>query len=83
MIRLLYFAWVRERIGLEQEDLPLAEPTRLGALLATLATRTPGHAAALAEPEKLRFAVNQDFADAETFLHPGDELALFPPVTGG
>lgn len=83
MIRLLYFAWVRERIGAEEEELPLAEPTRLGDLMTRLAARSSGHAAAFADPDRLRAAVNQSFADASMFVHPGDEVAIFPPVTGG
>lgn len=83
MIRLLYFAWVRERIGADGEELPLAAPTDVAALLALLAQRSPGHAAALADRAAIRVAVNQAFVDDAAPITPGDEVAIFPPVTGG
>ena len=84
MIELLYFAWVRERIGADGEALALpAGVTSVGALLDWLAARSPGHAAALADRDRLRFAVNQEFAGVEAAVADGDEVAIFPPVTGG
>lgn len=83
MIRLLYFAWVRERIGLGAEEVEIGGPMTVQALLAWLAARSPGHAAALAEPGRLRAAVNAEFAGFDAMVAPGDEVALFPPVTGG
>jgi molybdopterin converting factor subunit 1 len=82
-VRLLYFAWVRERIGLGEEELALDGPEPLGALLDRLAGRSQGHGAALAERGRLRAAVNQDFAGWDALVQPGDEVAIFPPVTGG
>lgn len=82
-VRLLYFAWVRERIGVAEEALDLAEPIPLSALVATLARRSPGHAEAFAQPTLLRAAVNQALAGWDAMVEPGDEVALFPPVTGG
>jgi molybdopterin converting factor small subunit len=52
-------------------------------LIAWLAARSPGHAAAFADPRQLRAAVNQDFATPDAPVAPGDEVAFFPPVTGG
>lgn len=83
MVRLLYFAWVREAIGVEAEEVPLAGPATLGALVGLLRARSEGHARALAELGRLRAAVNQDFAGWDALVRPGDEVALFPPVTGG
>ncbi|WP_448585723.1 molybdopterin converting factor subunit 1 [Thermaurantiacus sp.] len=82
-IRLLYFAWVRERIGRDAETLPCEGPMPLAALLDRLATRSPGHAAALGDRGRLRAAVNQTFAGWDETVGPGDEVAIFPPVTGG
>ncbi len=82
-VRLLYFAWVRERIGMASETISLESALPLSALVAQLAQRSAGHAAALADPSRLRAAVNDAFADWETRVGPGDEVALFPPVTGG
>ncbi len=84
MITVLYFAWVRDRVGTDAETLALpAGVTTLGALLTHLASLSPRHANALARPELLRAAVNQLFARPETPIAPGDEIAIFPPLTGG
>jgi molybdopterin converting factor subunit 1 len=82
-VTLMYFAWVRERIGVGTETVELDGPETLGALLERLAGRSTGHAAALAERERLRGAINQDFKGWDAVVRPGDEVALFPPVTGG
>lgn len=82
-VTVLYFAWVRERVGFAQEMLPLDGPTTLGALVEALATRSDGHGAALADRARLRAAVNQEFVGWDAAVGPGDEVAIFPPVTGG
>ena len=82
-MHVLYFAWVREKIGTAEEDLGPLPATTVGALIEILRARSPRHAEALAERAKLRVAVNQDFAGDETPVNPGDEVAIFPPVTGG
>lgn len=83
-LRVLYFAWLRQKIGLADEDLALpADVATVGALVDFLAARGPGHAEAFAHRAAIRCAVNQDFATPTTPLKPGDEVAFFPPVTGG
>ncbi len=82
-VRVLYFAWLRERVGAGEEVVPLASgETTVGELIASLKARSPGHAAAFAVPS-VRCAVNQDFAGPATPVRAGDEVAFFPPVTGG
>jgi molybdopterin synthase sulfur carrier subunit len=82
-LRLLYFAWLRERVGRSEETFGLpAEVTTVAALRALLAARGGGFAA-LAEGGSVRCAVNQDLAGPATPVGPGDEVAFFPPVTGG
>lgn len=84
MAELLYFAWVRERIGKDGETLALSPAiATVGELLDWLATRSPGHAAALADRTAIRVAVNQDFVDDYAPVTNADEIAIFPPVTGG
>ncbi|MDB5662244.1 MAG: molybdopterin converting factor subunit 1 [Sphingomonas bacterium] len=83
-IDLLYFAWVREAIGLDGEQVdPPAEVATLGDLLDWLATRGAGHAAALAQRDRLRAAIDQKFVPMETSIAGAREIAIFPPVTGG
>ncbi len=83
-VRVLYFAWLRERVGVGEESLALpAGVGSLGALRDFLAERDAAHASAFAEPGCVRAAVNQAFAGPETTLQDGDEIAFFPPVTGG
>ncbi len=81
---LLYFAWVREAIGAGQEQVdPPGAVTTVADLIAWLATRSPGHATAFADPAKLRAAIDQRFVPLDTPLNGAKEVALFPPVTGG
>jgi molybdopterin converting factor subunit 1 len=81
---LLYFAWLRERIGIGEETVRLPDDVRdVGGLLAWQRGRSAAHAAAFADGRVVRCAVNQDFAGPEVVLREGDEVAFFPPVTGG
>jgi len=83
-MKLLYFAWLRERIGTGAEDVtPPPEVRTVGALLDWLKRRGPGHAFALADLRIVRVAVNQEYAQLDHPVGPRDEIALFPPVTGG
>ena len=83
-MKVLYFAWVRQKVGTAEEDVaPPPEVRDVAGLIAWLAGRSPGHAAAFADPRQLRAAVNQDFATPDAPVAPGDEVAFFPPVTGG
>ena len=83
-MKLLYFAWLRVKIGKaeEQLDLPPGVAT-VAALLDWLKSRGPGFAEALADPRIVRVAVNQEYVGWDHPVRPGDEVALFPPVTGG
>jgi molybdopterin synthase sulfur carrier subunit len=81
MITVLYFAWLRERTGLSEEVFSLpAGSTTVADLIGLLAER---HTAAFQNRRAIRCAVNQEFADPSTVLRAGDEVAFFPPVTGG
>ncbi len=83
-MKLLYFAWLKQKTGIGEEDITLPEDvTTLGALVDWLKTRGPGYGEALADLSVVRFAVNQDFAQLDHPLTDADEVALFPPVTGG
>ena len=82
-VKLLYFASLREALGRESEELGLPQGVAtVGALRAHLAAR--GEAwAALAEGRNVRAAVNQHMVGADGAVQAGDEVAFFPPVTGG
>lgn len=83
-MELLYFAWVREAVGVGQESVdPPAEVASVADLIGWLSQRGPGHAAAFADPAKLRAAIDQRFVPLDTPLNGASEVAIFPPVTGG
>jgi len=82
VIEVLFFARLRETLDLARLALELTEPTTVGALKAQLAARGPGWQALFAGCQVLA-AVNQELADDATPIRPGDEVAFFPPATGG
>lgn len=83
-MRILYFAWVRQKIGTGREDVsPPPEVTDVTALMRWLAGRSSGHAAAFGQAGQIRAAVNQEFCPPDHPVRSGDEIAFFPPVTGG
>jgi molybdopterin synthase sulfur carrier subunit len=83
-MRILYFAWVREQAGTAAEEvLPPAEVIDVAGLVAWLRARGGGPAMALADLARVRVAVNQEHARLDHPLAPGDEVAFFPPMTGG
>ena len=84
MLTILYFAWVRERIGAGAETVePPAALVDVGSLIAWLAGRSEGHRAALDEPKRLRAAIDGTFVSLDAPIAGAVEVAIFPPVTGG
>ncbi len=84
MVRLLYFAWVRERVGTGEEllDVP-PDCATVEALIDWLATTSEGHRAAFADRARLRAAVDGVFVPLDAGIENAREIAIFPPVTGG
>jgi sulfur-carrier protein len=83
-VRVLYFAWLRERMGRGEETLSLPPGVAtVGALASWLGERDEAGRAAFAERATIRAAVNQTFAKPDAPVADGDEVAFFPPVTGG
>lgn len=84
MIQLIYLARLREALGLEAERVALpAEVATVAALLAWLRARGGAWAVELAPGRAVRVAVNHDLATTSAPVRAGDEVAFFPPVTGG
>jgi molybdopterin synthase sulfur carrier subunit len=81
-IRVLFFARLREQLGSSGEEVDTADGASVATLRAQLASRSAAWREAL-EARNLRIAVNQDMAAADQVLKAGDEVAFFPPVTGG
>ena len=83
-MKVLYFAWLKGKTGTGAEEIsPPAEVATVGQLVAWLKQRSPGHAEAFADMKTVRCAVNQDYAQLDAPVRAGDEIAFFPPVTGG
>ncbi len=83
-MKILYFAWLRSKIGIGEETLaPPPDIATVGQLVDWLKTRSPAHAEAFAQSALIRAAVNQDYAGLDQAVAAGDEVAFFPPVTGG
>lgn len=83
-MRILYFAWLRERTGKSEDNLaPPAEVTTARALVDWLRARGPGYEAAFADEKLIRCAIGQEFCPLDTPLGGAEEIAFFPPVTGG
>ncbi|WP_420143619.1 molybdopterin converting factor subunit 1 [Sphingobium sp.] len=84
MLSIVYFAWVREAIGLDEEQVERPAPgARVADLIAMLAARGGGYAQALGHSEKLRAAIDQHFVPIDSVIGDAREVAIFPPVTGG
>ncbi len=83
-MRILYFGWVRSRIGTAEEDVELpGDVGDVAALMEHLKARGGGYARAFENAAVVRAAVNQEIAPPGAPVADGDEVAFFPPMTGG
>jgi len=83
-MKLVYFAWVRERIGLTEEEVALpGSVATVADLVEWLKTRGPEYEHALAEPSAIRVAVDRVHQGRNASITGAQEIALFPPMTGG
>lgn len=83
MIHLRYFAHLRETLDSAGEDMPLEMSIQVNELRARLSQRGSPWFEAFAPDQQLLAAINQEMVSAEARIQPGDEVAFFPPVTGG
>ena len=83
-MKVLYFAWLKEKVGVSEETLRLPDGVRdVAGLVAVLKGRGQGFAEAFSDEAIVRVAVNQEHVGFDHALADGDEVAFFPPVTGG
>ena len=83
-MKLLYFAWVRERIGKPEEEVELpAEVRTVGDLIDWLRARGEDYAHAFANPKVIRAAIDRAHVKADAAVSGAREIAFFPPMTGG
>ena len=83
-MQVLYFGWVRTRIGHGKEELsPPDDVGTVAELIDWLKSRGDGYAHAFENAAAIRAAVNQEIAPHDAEIADGDEVALFPPMTGG
>ncbi len=83
-MKILYFAWLRQRTGIGEEEITMPTAVRdVATLIDWLKLRGPNFAEALEDTSAIRVAVNQEFATLDTELSGTEEVALFPPMTGG
>ncbi|MBM3544628.1 MAG: molybdopterin converting factor subunit 1 [Alphaproteobacteria bacterium] len=83
-MRLLYFAWVKEKTGIAAEDVELPDSvTTVGDLIGWLKTRGPEFAHAFERSEVIRAAIDHSHARHDAWIKDAREIAFFPPVTGG
>ena len=83
-MKILYFAWLRQKTGIASEDVVVPEGVSdVAGLIEWLKGRNEKFADALLDFESIRVAVNQEFADLDAPVGQGDEIAIFPPMTGG
>jgi len=83
-MKIFYFAWLKEHTGCSHEVMPLPDGVdTVGGLIPHITSKSAGHKTALANLEAVRVAVNRVYGDLATPVSDGDEVAFFPPVTGG
>jgi molybdopterin synthase sulfur carrier subunit len=83
-MKLLYFAWVRERVGKPDEEIvPPSDVLTVGGLMQWLAGRGEEYAYAFENPKVIRAALDRTHVKPETAIAGAKEIAFFPPMTGG
>lgn len=82
MVKVVYFAWVRERIGLPGEEIDTAAATVLD-LVEELRQKEPRYMAAFEDLDALRVAIDQELSEFDAAIEGAREIAFFPPMTGG
>ena len=82
-MRVLYFAWLRERVGAGSEEIDPGEAETAAELILELRARDERYARAFEDVTAVRVAIDQEMAEIDTPIRGAREIAFFPPVTGG
>ena len=83
-MKIMYFAWLKEHTGKASEELQLPDGVNtVAALIPHITKQSAGHSTALANLDAVRVAVNHVYGDLATPISNDDEVAFFPPITGG
>ena len=83
-MKILYFSWLREKIGTESEEIKVSEKiSDVNELVEYLKKSSEKHSIAFQNIKSIKVAVNKEFANFNTKIQDKDEIAFFPPVTGG
>ena len=82
MVRVLYFSWLRERIGVPSESIE-TDAVRVNELLDELREKGERYKLAFRQTSSLCVAINQELGDMDSDITEADEIAFFPPMTGG
>ena len=83
-MKILYFSWLKEKIGLNSQEIIKPENVEtVGDLITFLKEQSESHKNAFSDLNSIKAAVNQEFSDLEKKIKEKDEIAFFPPVTGG
>ena len=83
-MKILYFSWIRERVGISEEEVSLPDNINtVGDFLEWLKSRGDAFEAVLEYPEIIRVAINQEHTEHDETIGDAREIALFPPMTGG
>ncbi len=83
-MKLLYFAWIRERVGMPEEEIdPPADIATVAELIAWLKSRGEEFDLAFERPEVIRVAIDRVHVEHDAAIGEASEIALFPPMTGG
>ena len=83
-MKILYFSWLREKIGIDSEEIKTSEKIGdVNELIEFLKKSSEKHSTAFQNMKSIKVAVNKEFANFNTKIQDKDEIAFFPPVTGG
>ncbi len=83
-MKILYFSWIREKIGTSSEEIPFSRDiSNINDLINLLMQQSENHKKAFSDKSSIRVAINKNFSSFNSKINSGDEIAFFPPVTGG